>query len=149
MNDHPSDRDPGYQTIEQLLSHLKQVEPPLESRVANRAAVAAEITRITARRREQVLPFWLRPVAIPWPVAATVLATLVTLSLMSFRSGRQVLPVAAPSTIGQEDGESVDPLIPHEVTPFTKTPTLAYYETTTYLCGIGQLRSEAKYLLEE
>ena len=149
MNDRHSDRELDDQTIEQLLSRLKQLEPPLESRVANRAAVAAEITRMTEQCRERTLPFWRRTVVIPWPVAAAVLAMLVTLSLMSFRSDRHVPPVAGTSAVGQEEGEAVDQRIQNEVTPVSRTPTLAYHTTTTYLCGIGQLRSDAKYILEE
>lgn len=146
MNDRPSDRELDDQTIERLFSSLRQLEPPLESRVAHRAAVAAEITRLTRRRRERALPFWRRTVVLPWPAAAV--AVLIMISLMSFQSSRRVSPTGTSGVV-QEEIEPVDQPISTEVTSVAKTPTLAYHETTTYLCGIGPLRSEAKYILEE
>lgn len=148
MSDRHSDRDLNDQTIEQILSRLKQLEPPLESRVANREAVAAELARMTEKRRERALPFWRRTVSVPWPVAAAVLAMLVALSLLPLRSSHNVQPVASTPAVDRNDPESVQ-RIENKVKPASKTPTLAYYETTTYMCGIGPLRSEAKYIFEE
>jgi len=127
-------------TLHEALSRLRQLEPPPETRIANRAAVAAALDAWHAARRQHQLPWWRRSIAVPVPVAASVAVVAALALASSFRGGAEQLP----PQVGEPDKQSS--IV--ERAPRSRAE-LKYYETETYLCGIGRVSSESHYSLEE
>lgn len=144
MKEPDSARDPS-DVVDKMLARLKRVEPPLETRVASREAVAAELARLAERRRVRGLPCWQRTIAVPWPVVAATIVVFVTLSILSFRSSHSPTEMTRTDlpTNREERAQPKEDRI-----RIVSEMTTEYYEST-YLCGIGPLRSETRYLLEE
>jgi hypothetical protein len=131
----PSD-DP---MLDEALSHLKRLEPPLETRIANRKAVAAALAEQNAANQQGPLPWWRRSIAVPVPVAASV-AALVAFVLVSGIRDWQERPMHA-------DGPTKQSSIAKRTQ--NARGELKFYETETYLCGIGRVSSESHYSIEE
>ena len=144
MNDPESPSGPS-DMVDTVWASLRRIEPPLETRVASRKAVAAELVRIAERRRVGRLPFWQRTVAVPWPAAGATMAVLVTLSILSFRSG--VGPLDMSRSDLPKDREQTEQ--PREDRIRIVSEMTTEYHESTYLCGIGPLRSETRYLFEK
>jgi hypothetical protein len=143
--------EPGDDALLEMLSRLQRLEPPLETRIANRMAVAAELASLGVLNRKRHVPWWRRCVSVPVPIAASlaVLAALVLAS--SFRSWQEqaAVQVAAPHqpARGAADVPRQKTAIAKR-TPDTRTES-KYYATETYLCGIGRVNSESHYLVKE
>lgn len=134
-------REPGDDPIlDEVLSHLKRLEPPLETRVANRLAVAAALGELSAVKQRSQLPWWRRSIAVPVPVAASVLLLTTLAVSANFRGGREQLPLQVSE---QDKQSSIVRRAPRS------REVLKFYETETYLCGIGRVSSESHYSLEE
>ena len=134
--------------LDEALSRLKRLEPPLETRIANRMAVAAELGSLSTVNRQRVLPWWRRSISVPVPVAAS-LAVLAAFALASsFRPWQERPPVYVAAPVqpaeGAADARGEKPTIAQRA-PDAQAE-LKYYETETYLCGIGRLKSESGYL---
>ena len=146
MNHPESTNSPDERELDEFWDCLKQIEPPLETRIASRDAVASELAQASKRRRRQGVPFWWRTMEIPWPVVAATIAILVGLSASHIR-------LNAVSNEGtHQDYASVEDALESPVRetasdPDTKRP--ASRQSMTYLCGIGTLRTETKYFPEE
>jgi hypothetical protein len=139
--------------LEELLSPVKRVEPSLETRIGIRAAVAAELSRLTASHRNRSIPWWRRTIAVPWPIAVGVAALLLVVSALQFRAPPASVPstVDAPPPAQPAERETG---MPHDHTGVAmhtpeSSPELEYYATETYLCGIGRLSSKSKSLIRE
>jgi hypothetical protein len=153
MNDpHDPLPEPGDDPmLEEILSLLKRLEPPLETRLANRRAVAAELGALLAVNQKRHVPWWRRSISIPVPAAAC-LAVLAALALTSsFRGGQGQSPVrmAAPDQPAERATDA-----PREKAAIAKhapdaQPVLEYYATETYLCGIGRVNWESGYSIKE
>lgn len=153
MNDHqdcfpePSD-DP---ILEELLSHLKRLEPPLETRIANRMAIAAELSTLRTVTRQRQLPWWRRSLSIPVPIAASLVVLAAFVLPSSFRGWQERTPnhVAAPVQPVEDaaDGQGEQAVIAKRTSD--ADAALKYYETGTYLCGIGRLKSESGYFVKD
>src|SRR5437868_804055 len=143
-----ADDDP---LLAEIISHLKRLEPPLETRVANRVAVAAELSRLLDANRKQRLPWWRRSIAIPVPLAASLLV-LAALVLPSILRDRQKQPAMHADAPDHPENGAADSRIEN---PGKAKRTQAgqvvmrYYETETYLCGVGRVNSEIRYFIEE
>jgi hypothetical protein len=138
---HESLPEPGDEPIlDEALSHLKRLQPPLESRIANRAAVATALDELNAVKQRSQLPWWRRSIAVPVPVAASVLLLTTLAVSANFRGGREQLPLQVSE---QDKQSSIAQRVPRS------RAELKYYETETYLCGIGRVSSESHYSLEE
>jgi hypothetical protein len=153
MNDHhDSLPEPGDDPmLEEVLSRLKRLEPPLETRIANRMAVAAELSASSNVNRQRHLPWWRRSISVPVPIAAS-LVVLAAFALQSSFRGWQERPPMHVSGPNQPVEGAAD--VRGEKTAIAKrTPNghavLEYYETETYLCGIGRLKSESGYLIKD
>ena len=153
MNDHydslpESGDDP---LLEEIYSHLKRLEPPLETRVANRVAVAAELGRLLDASRKQRLPWWRRSISIPVPLAASLLALAALVLPSIYREGREQPAMHVDAPVQPEKG-AADRRIENPGKA-KRTPAgqvvMKYYETETYLCGVGRVSSETRYFIKE
>src|SRR5689334_4244864 len=72
--------------LEEMLSNLKRLEPPLETRIANRQAVSAALSAFEAVKRPRELPWWRRSVSIPVPFAAALGLLLAAMLYSSLRN---------------------------------------------------------------
>jgi hypothetical protein len=145
--------DDDEQMLEEVLAHVKNVEPSLEARTSIRAAVAAELCRVTTSHRNRPLPWWRRTIPVPWPIAVSVAGLLLVVSASHYRTA----PASVPSTVdvasrARSAERATDTRHDHTgVAMHTpdKSSELEYYATETYLCGIGRLSSESKSFIRE
>ncbi len=153
MNDNrDSVPEPSDETaLNEQLARLKQLQPPLETRVANHIAVAQALAELKRMPHQCQLPWWRRSISLPVPVAASV-ALLAAMSLASsFRNWPEEsrIHASAPQHAGQNNagnrGEHLT-VAKHAPRPAAE---LRYYETETYLCGVGRLSSETGYFYKE
>ena len=140
-------------SLEEFLSHVKRVEPPLESRVEIRTAVAVELCRLATGNRSRPLAWWRRTVAVPVPLALSLAALLLTTSVLQWNSRRGSVPPSVDAASAARRAGRVGDM-PHEHAPVARhalnlPPAVEYYETETYLCGIGRLSSQTMYLIKE
>jgi len=149
----PDPEDSDERMLEELLSHVKRVEPSLETRVGNRTAVAAELCRRANANRNRPVPWWRRTVAVPWPIALCAAALLLAVSALELRSPHAADPStgdavssaqpAARGTVSRNEHPEVAMHVPEIF------PEFESYQTETYLCGIGPLSSVSKSFLRE
>ena len=84
---------------------------------------------------------------MPLALGLTVLMALAVIS--SFQNWRQ-RPAKAPTTLGEVAVENQDGDRVETVQPVVKTrPTARFYESETYLCGIGRISSESSYVFKD
>jgi hypothetical protein len=140
-------------TTEDLLSCLKQIELPMETRLANRAAIAAELFRLASVTSGRRLPWWKRTIAVPVPLVLGMALLIAAAFLFPWVQRREPAVAVAGSHDTRSRAVRPDPVKPErhpDVTDVTdELPVLEYYETETYLCGIGQLTSRSGYLIKE
>jgi len=156
MNEHNENRDFAPEPdedpmLDEVLSGLKRLEPPLESRIANRMAIAAELSSLNLAKNQDALPWWRRSISVPVPVAASLIV-LAALALPSSFRGWQVrssVEVDAPrqSVDGEPKSPLENPLLAER--SHAADRVLTYYESETYLCGVGRVNSETRYLIKE
>ena len=134
--------------LEEMLASLKRLEPPLESRIANRMAIAAELSSLRMGNRPRYLPWWRRSISIPAPIAACLLVLGAYLLQARFHGGQQRLPVdfAAPMLPVERAADVQAVTAKH---PSDAHAKLEYFATETYLCGIGRLKSESGYFIKD
>lgn len=136
---HTSPPEPGDDPIlDEALSHLKRLQPPLESRIANRMAVATALDELNAVKQQRPLPWWRRSIAVPVPVAASVAVLSAIAFASSFRGG--------PAQLHVSERVSQSPIA--QRAPRSRAE-LKFYETETYLCGVGRVSSESHYSFQE
>ena len=88
------------------------------------------------------LPWWRRSISIPVPLAAALAVLMAVALASSFRGWQEQSPrhVAGPV---RDDKAAVAKSTSDE------RPVLKYYETETYLCGVGRLDSESYYVIKD
>jgi hypothetical protein len=153
MNDHQdSFPEPGDDPIlDELLSHLKRLEPPVETRIANRMAIAAELSSLRTVNQQRHLPWWRRSVSIPAPLAACLVLLTAFVLLSRFHGSEKRLPTEVVAPVqpmeAAADVKGEQAAIAKQTSD--RHAVLEYYETETYLCGIGRLNSESGYFIKE
>jgi hypothetical protein len=137
--------------LEEVLSSLKRLEPPLEARIANRQAVSAALSSMPAASQQRHLPWWRRTVSIPVPLATALglLVAVATYSSIRNWQQRSAVHVAAPALsvdkTATAHGNSTAIVQPMA----TAQSSLKFYGTETYLCGVGRVSSESYYVIKE
>jgi hypothetical protein len=137
--------------LEEMLSHLKRLEPPLAARIANRQAVSAALSSFNAVSQQRHLVWWRRSVSIPMPLAAALVMLMAIALYSSFRNWQERSALLIATTAQPRD----DAATAHGNTtaltqPVAKAyPTWQHYETETYLCGVGRVNSESYYAIKE
>jgi hypothetical protein len=150
-HEHDSLPEPGDDPmLDEALSHLKRLEPPLETRIGNRIAVADALSSLRGANRQRRLPWWRRSVSIPVPIAASVLVVLAAFVAQSgLRGGPEqppahtVAPVQSAEFVADASRNGTTGSAPNS------RPVLKYREAQTYVCGIGRLKSESGYFIKE
>src|SRR5262245_46051055 len=122
--------------LAEMLSPLQRLEPPLEARVANGQAVAAALSSRHAVNR--TLPWWRRSISIPVPIAAALVLLLAVALYANFRSQPAKEAIAENSNTATLPTSSAD-----------TRQAVKYYETETYLCGVGRVSSESYYVVKD
>ena len=151
--------DPRDSKIDELFNRLKQIEPPVRTRIAIREAVAAELEKLGDGEPATRRAVWQRSISVPIPVVAASVALILTFAALSFLPNDQATTlvdrddqtvndnvVSLPNDGGENGGTNSSPLPSPE--PFA-TMQSAYHESSVYLCGIGQLRTESRHFFEE
>jgi hypothetical protein len=140
----------GERPLEEAFAVLRRLEPPLESRIANRRAVAAALGELSIVN-PAAKSWWRRSVPVPVPLAAAIGLLMAVLLYSSFRPGREpakdVVTASSRSVTETKAEPSVAPPAAR-----SKAESLAkwkHYQSEVYLCGVGQLSSEAYYGVEE
>jgi hypothetical protein len=143
-----SDDDP---LLDEMLSPFKRLEPPLAARIANRQAVSAALCAFPAANQQRHLPWWRRSISIPVPWAAALAMLLVVASFSSVRNwqARTVPRIAAPPPNTKDAATAAGNDTVAAQRPEVTLPTWKYYETETYLCGVGRVSSESYYIVQE
>jgi hypothetical protein len=139
MNDEqqmPEPSDDAFLTA--CLATLKQLEPSLASRLQNRLAVANELHKQSGAAATKDLRWWRRSISIPIPIAAASIILLLGATIWSFVRPANSAPqsVATPAPLKAANSLLAEPAV-------------AYFETGTYLCGIGRLKSDYGYFIQE
>jgi hypothetical protein len=139
MNDEKQMPEPSDDTfLTACLATLKQLKPSLESRLKNRLAVANELHLRQCAIGRKPSVWWRRSISIPIPIAAAAAFLLVGAVVWSlFRPGNSL-----PQSVATQ-------LPTNAVGSRTLEPAIAYFETGTYLCGIGRLKSDYGYFIQE
>jgi hypothetical protein len=138
--------------LREMLLRLKSLSPPLATRLANRAAVVNELSRLVVRGPTRSSPWWRRSIAVPVPIAAGLAALVLASLLLPQWAGEP-----RPSTKkGVRPAEAVDEFPGNPPMHLAgaggsrrSTPVMEYYETEVYLCGVGRLSSESGYVIRE
>jgi hypothetical protein len=130
--------------LRKLLGPLRQLEPPLEARLASRLAVADEL-----RQRVNVSPqrpWWRRSISVPVPVIA---AGLVLAALLIWNDLREPEPTSA--RIAAEGHTDRKPRTSAPAPDARSAPPhrAAYYAKEIYVCGVGRVNSEVHYFQGE
>lgn len=127
--------------LETLLSPLKRIELPLETRIANRLAVTAALRSFQAVNRAGRWPWWRRSVSIPLPLAAALVMLAAVSLAANFRGWQEQSSKGIAAPVQHAEGAA-------DVTADAR-PALSFYETETYLCGIGRVNSESRYAFKD
>lgn len=135
----------------ETFSHLRRLEPSLDARLRNRQVVVEELERLQVARRKQVLPWWGRTIAVPVPLAAclVVVAGLMLFSFFHDRQASSGVQIAAPDQPVQRSAHMQSAGAVAATRAVDAHPVVEYYETETYICGIGRLNSESGYFIRE
>ena len=133
---------------------LRRLQPPLASQIANRAVVNAELRALEVAVPTRPLPWWRRSIAVPVPLAASLLAIVaitVPLTANAWLVSRRTdaPPAALNGGDKQQAGASERAAVasaPFE-TASRQTAGNAKddFVTETYLCGVGRVSSHARY----
>jgi hypothetical protein len=126
------------------LECLKQIEPPLQARIASRIAVAAELG---PWRSANAFPWWRRSISVPIPVAASLLVAAALLLAVGMHGWARPTADATPDRPAERDTSAGEAT--RAVAQGAPRRALKYSETETYLCGVGRLHSESRFSVEE
>jgi len=128
--------------LAEMLSPLKGLEPPLETRIANRQAISTALSSFPAINQQRNLPWWRRSILIPVPLAAALVLLLAVMGYANVRSWRAppAAVVAAPSHRAAQAASK---------TSTAQAPNISHYQSDIYLCGVGLLSSESYYAVKE
>jgi hypothetical protein len=138
MNDDSLLKMPDEKFLETILARLRPLEPSLESRLKNRLAIANELHHQCGQVAATNLRWWRRSILIPIPIAATAACLLIVAMLWSFIRPANFPPQTVVKT------ESAKP-----ANFQAAEPAIAYFETGTYLCGVGRLKSDRGFIIQE
>ncbi len=87
--------------ISDALASLRDLKPPQGLREASRARLAEALANANGQAR--VVPIWRRRIAVPFPVAALFMVSLLALSAMQFqKSAGSKSEVESPPVSGRE-----------------------------------------------
>jgi len=123
--------------FDEVLSPLRETEPPVEVQAANRAAVQAALAT------HEPLRLWQRSVAVPMPVALVTAALLLVSALFNLASGMR-------DRSGSRQGTTING--PAEATPGVAgiaSSRIAYAETQRYVSGLGVIDRQVSYGITE
>ena len=124
--------------FETSLAALRKLEPSLESRLQNRIALANELQRRCGAPGTNRSPWWRRSISVPIPVAAAAVVLLLA----------AIIWTRARSANSTPQNVALHPPVNATSLPIAP-PAFAYFETETYLCGIGRLKSDHGYVIQE
>lgn len=143
--------------IDELFGRIKQIGPPLEARMANREAVAAELEKLKHNEPVKVVPLWRRSVAIPAPVLAASIVLLVYLATISSKNVSTTTVGLVDQTVDNEilvsplndgvENVAMELAVPKRV--LSASVQVEHRGSTVYLCGIGPIRTESRSFVEE
>jgi hypothetical protein len=141
----------GDPILDAAFLQLRRLEPSADGWKLNRTVVADELQRLATAEKKLSVPWWRKTIAVPVPLAAAALS-LAALALFSgFRSGQAhpQTPVVTPTQPARSLPDAQGAGVVAGADGTKKTKTVGYYETETYLCGIGRLKSESGWLIPE
>lgn len=149
MNDSQRlDHSAGDAEFESLLRSLRALEPPLETRLLNRAAVSEALAQVQSSRVQRELPWWRRTIPVPVPLAIGLAAAVMAAFVMVRKLPRNDREIGRSPPSSETQGQ----MIVEEPSPIRLTSavsTLQYYERQTYLVGVGPIQMESGYQIEE
>lgn len=152
MNQHDphSPADSDIETF-QLLALLKQVNPPLEARVNFRMTIARELARLQEVSRRPEETWWKRSINVPLPLAfGLALSILLTVVVWLRQPPSRNVPRNDSAFAPPRHSRASD-VPPKDLSTLAASPedALELYVSNTYLCGVGPLSTESRYVLQE
>ncbi len=140
----------GDDNVKSLLGPVRELEPPLETRLANRAAITEELARLQTRQTQRGLPWWRRSIQVPVPLAIGLAASVVAAFAVTWNSQAG----GAPDRLARPNNEPARQKI--NWAPTSSSIQLAsvttepqYYERSVYLVGVGPIDMESGYEIQE
>lgn len=143
----PQNPDDGRRTeeIEALLGRVRELEPPLETRLANRTAIAEELARVQTVRLRRLLPWWRRTIPIPVPLAIGLAASVAIAFALVWH-----FPLENDSgELHSPNREFARAPVHSPVQLAVATSEPQYYERSVYLLGVGRISMESGYQTQE
>ena len=148
--DHSIEPDDDQADISEMLSVLRRIKSPPEATVYYRTIVDSELAQLRVPR-DPVQPWWKRSVRVPLPVVMAA-SILLLFSMWMTQVSRLSDSTATPSVQRQppltnSDDTHLDSE-PSRTSP-QKTHELAISVSGIYLCGVGPLSTETRYVIKE
>ncbi len=143
----PENLDDGREAdkIEALLGRVRELEPPLETRLANRTAIAEELVQLQSAEARRLLPWWRRKISVPVPLAIGLAASVA----IAFALVRSAPPKSDSEGPRFPSREIVKAPVPSPVHLAAATSEPQYYERSVYLLGVGRINMESGYQIQE
>lgn len=146
MNDPQNfDDGRGADEVDALLGRVRELEPSLETRLANRSAVAEELARVQSAELHRLLPWWRRTISVPVPLAIGLAASVTIAFAVAWRS----LPENDSGGPRVPSREFVETPVPSQNQLAAVTSEPQYYERSVYLLGVGRINMESGYQIQE
>lgn len=138
----PEDTD-----LAEAFAQLRRLEPSISARLANRAAVAAELRALEAAAPGQQQPWWRRSISVPLPLAASLLAIVAITAPMSAKAWLEARQPDGPPTVTAHEYPQNHPTTGDSRSAERRQATgrSGYSVTETYLCGVGPINSNSRY----
>ena len=134
--------------MNRIFALIKNVEPSLETRIQLRTTVATELARLRLKDKALVSVWWKRSIRVPLPVAIGACVLAVFALLNDPRLPRRPIDGIAASRTQPERKTHIEPADDSRKR-IEKTHTLKRYVSATYLCGVGPLSTETRYVFQE
>lgn len=148
--DDSTEPDDDQADILETLSVLRQIKSPTGATVRYRTIVDLELALLPAARAPAT-PWWKRSVRVPLPVAVAA-SIFVLFSTWTAQMSRQNDSIATPDVQRQPPLTNSDDTHP-DSEPSRTSPQepyeLAISVSSTYLCGVGPLSTETRYVIKE
>jgi hypothetical protein len=135
----------GDRTLDEAFLRLRRLEPTAYGRNLNRTVITDELQQLAMAEKKPTVPWWRKTIAVPVPVAAALVMIAAVLLFSNFRKEQVYLQgkVATPTQPAQSLPTTRSAGVVARIEKTNKAKAVGYFETETYVCGVGRLKSES------